>query len=365
MSKTIHAFDFLEASDDLAVPPVCVAFGDEPFLKRLVLHRLRQIVLGEDDVPFATFEGKTFEWRDVVDELSTVSLFGEGARLVILESADEFVSQNRKTLEEYVAKPKPSGVLILDVDSWPSNTNLYKAVAKTGLLIDCRVPQINTGGRSTAADSKRICKWLAARCEDVHGVKLLSAAAQLLLELVGPEFGVLDQDMAKLAIYAGADKKITADLVRDVVGGWRTKTMWELADAAADGDAAEALKQLGRLLQSGEHPAALFGQLSWSLRRFTTATRVVQRAERQGRRIALNEALLQAGFRKWPPEALKRSESQLKQLGRQRAGQLCRWLLETDLALKGSHSTPDRARFVLEQLIVRLAQQFRPRRKVR
>jgi DNA polymerase-3 subunit delta len=43
------------------------------------------------------------------------------------------------------------------------------------------------------------------------------------------------------------------------------------------------------------------------------------------------------------------------QLGRKRAGQLYRWLLELDLALKGSHSQDDRARWALEQLVLRMA----------
>jgi len=128
-----------------------------------------------------------------------------------------------------------------------------------------------------------------------------------------------------------------------------------LIDAAADGDAGEALKQLDRLLQAGEHPVALFGQISWSLRRFAAATRVYQEAERARRRILLRDALIQAGIPHWNKEGLERAESQLKQLGRGRAGRIYQWLLETDLALKGSHSNPHRARFILEQLFLRMA----------
>jgi DNA polymerase-3 subunit delta len=53
--------------------------------------------------------------------------------------------------------------------------------------------------------------------------------------------------------------------------------------------------------------------------------------------------------------ALEENENRLRQIGRQRAEQLHRWLLEADLALKGSHSRDHRARLVLEQIIFRLA----------
>jgi DNA polymerase III subunit delta len=146
-------------------------------------------------------------------------------------------------------------------------------------------------------------------------------------------------------------------MVREVIGGWRAKTVWQLAEAAADGDAAEALRQLDRLLGAGEHPIGLLAQIAWSLRRFASATRIFEDAERRGEPISLRQALEQAGFRKWPPKALEDAERQLRQLGRQRAGAMYQWLLDADLSLKGSHSASDRGRFVLERLILRMAKE--------
>jgi DNA polymerase-3 subunit delta len=57
---------------------------------------------------------------------------------------------------------------------------------------------------------------------------------------------------------------------------------------------------------------------------------------------------------------MQNAERQLKQLGRDRAGKLYQWLLEADLAMKGTHSQPDRARFVLEQLILGLSKHLAP-----
>jgi DNA polymerase III subunit delta len=143
--------------------------------------------------------------------------------------------------------------------------------------------------------------------------------------------------------------------VQEIVGGWRGKTIWELVDAAAAGESGEALAQLDRLLHAGEHPLALVGSLAWSLRRYAAATRIFQQAERAGQKISLREALTQAGFRDWPIGSVAAAEKRLQQLGRQRAGQLYRWLLELDLALKGSHSADDRARWALEELVLKMA----------
>lgn len=361
MSHTIHSFEYLDAPAKHPPTAVCVVFGDEPFLKRLALSQLRRDVLSEEDAPFAAFDGKTAEWRDVVDELSTIALFGGGKRLAIIDDGDDFVREHRARLEAYVEKPKVTGVLVLNVVTWQSNTKLYKALDACGLQIECRAPERAVGTRKIP-DEDRLAKWLTGWAKRQHHAKLLPAASHLLVELVGAELGLLDQGLAKLALFISPGGDITPELVRDIVGGWRTKTIWELLDAACGGQTVDALRELDRLLQAGEEPLALFGPISWSLRRFAAATRFIEQAERAGRKIPLTQALQQAGFKAWPKDAMPKAEQQLKQLGRERAGQLYRWLLEADLALKGSHSTKDRARLVLEQLVVRLGKAANSRR---
>lgn len=340
MPATVHAIEFLGRSSG-DIPAVCVCTGGERFLKRLALGELRRQVLGDDDGAFSLtqFEGRSATLRDVTDELSTLALFGGGRRLVVVSEADDFVTANRAELEDYVARPQRAGVLVLDVKTWPANTRLAKAVAASGLTIACDPPS-----------PAKLQSWLVERAQREHDVRLAASAAEALVEIVGPELGILDQELAKLASYAGAGGKVTAEMVEDLVGGWRTKTAWEMLDATLAGNAAQALQQLDRLLLGGENPIGLLGMIGSTLRRFATAARSIDEADRHGRRTSLRQALQAAGFK---PFILAKAEQQLRTLGRQRAGQLHRWLLETDLALKGqSHQPP---RLVLEQLIVRLA----------
>lgn len=354
MSKTINALDFL--ANDVPPAPVYVLFGSDRFLKRLSLERIRRVVFGDDEdaVSLAAFEGTSVQWRDVVDELDTVSLFGGNRRMVVLGDAENLISEHRSQLEAYVATPSRTSILVLDTASWPSNTRLFKAVAEKGLAIECGPPQRPVGTRSVV-DEKRILQWLRKRSADVHRATLTPQAAQQLVEIAGHDMGLLDQHLAKLAVLIDPGDKVTPELVTEAVGGWRTKSSWDMLESAADGNAADALRQLDRLLQSGEAPQALFGAISWSLRRFADATRIIESNERKGARVDLRGALMQAGFRKWPQSALVAAERQLRQIGRARAGRLHRWLLQTDLALKSTHSVPHRARLVLETLIVRIA----------
>ena len=343
-SAVVPATTFLSDPDKYPAGPVCAASGDETFLKREVLAALRHQVLGseQDEFSLTTFAGRSgVALRDVLDALATVSLFGGNRRLVIVEEADDFVSENRAELEDYVAKPHRGGVLVLDVKTWPSTTRLAKAVAASGLTIECK-----------SLNEPQTKRWLVDRAKSRYDVRLEAAAADALLELLPPELGILEQELSKLSLLVGKAGAIDVALVSENVGGWRTRTTWDMVDAAADGRAAEAIEQLGRLIAAGEKPHALLPQMSHSLRQLAAATQLIQVAEAAGNRISLNSALTQAGV---PPFKIATAERQLRQLGRDRAKQLTAWLLAADLAIKGPNSADARARIELERLIVRLS----------
>ncbi len=347
--KPVAALDYLADPGRYPPLPVCAVFGNEPFLRRQAILCLRAAVLGGEDGDFSlsTFDGDDSLFRDVYEELSTLAMFGGGKRLVVVEDADDFVTNFRSRLEDYVARPSPSGVLVLDLDSLAATTRLYKAVAGEGLLIDGNAPA-----------SARLGKWLGDWAKQHHRVQLSQSAGDTLIELIGPELGLLDQELAKLALMAGDQRTITPEMVARTVGGWRTKTTWEMLDAALDGNVREAMLQVDRLLASGEQPVGLLGQISASLRRLAAATRIVLQSEAASRRTNLRDALEQAGVRSF---VLQKAERQLKRLGRRRGAQLYRWLLQADLDLKGESAMPPR--LILERLIVRLAAKEEPAAK--
>lgn len=340
-TKSFHALDYLSQADKYPPRPVMAVYGDDSFLRRQSLLKIREAVLGHDegDFSFSTFDGDVIELRDVLDELATVAMFGGVKRLIVIEDADSFVSRYRSQLEDYVSRPSRTGILALELASLPSNTRLYKQVSAEGLAIDCSAPT-----------ESRLSKWLIDWAKRQHKVQLNSAAADVLVDLTGPELGLLDQEIAKLAISLGEEKQITPELVARYVGGWRAKTVWEMLDAALDGKLPEAMQQLDRLLASGEQPIGILGQISASLRRFAAATRLILQAETFSRRVTLSNALEQAGVK---PFVLQKAERQLRRLGRRRGAQIYQWLLDTDLALKGNSSMPPR--LILEQLILKIS----------
>jgi DNA polymerase-3 subunit delta len=287
------------------------------------------------------FDGNQATFPVVLRELAMMTMFGDGQRVVVIEDADAFVTRFRGELEDYVAAPSRTSTLILLVGTFPSNTRLYKTVEASGRLVDCS-PLGESG----------IPKWLVGWALTAHQLNCDTAAAELLVDLIGTELGLLDQELAKLALVVEKGGKLTAGIVQDNVGSWRTRTTWEMLDLALAGNVPEAIRQLDMLMQAGENPVGILAQVAYSLRRLAAATQLILDAEQQGKRSPLTTALEQAGIKRF---VLQKSEMQLKRLGRHRGAKLLDWILKADLDFKGDSRIPPR--MIIEQLILKIAAQ--------
>ena len=333
---------------------LCVVSGDEAFLKHEVLRGLRHELLGEGDAEMSwnVFGGAQAEWPDVADAVASLSLFGSGRPVAMVEEADKFVTRCRDHLEDHV-NAAGSGVVVIDVKSLPGNTRLAKAVAAKGLHIRCQAPD---RGKELTKFRKDAGRWLIKRAKEVHGGQLASDAVDTLFDLLPMSLGVLDQEVARLTLVAEGGA-IDAKLVQEHVGGWRVRTAWDMIDAVVEGRAADAIQQLDRLLLAGEQPIGVLAQLGSTLGKFATAAAAIEQGEAAGKRVSLSAALADAGVIRFK---IADAERQLRQLGRVRARELAKWRLETDLALKSHNSPPPKARIELERLIVRLSREATP-----
>lgn len=345
MSKA-HAFEFLDTHNDGQPIEFDVAgvYGADPTLVSWVAQRLT----GQGDV--TKYDGDAVHWSDVVEELSIASLFDMGEqRTVIVQAADKFLSKSRSEIEAYLTGGPHVCRLILQLDSLASNTKVYKLLEKHQHLICCHSETGQKSGVSAANRRSFLTKYVAPR----HQVKMNAAAADALIEMLGHDMGMLDTEIAKLSLYLDPGGTIDEALVRDVVAGWQGKTIWQIIDAITAGDAAEALKQLDKLIDGGQPAIALLPQIAWSLRRLGLATSAHLAAERAGRAARLEESLNRAGITR--PNEVSKAVKDMKQMTRARAAQLLPWLLDADLRLKGTHSTGGRDRFLLEQFVLKLA----------
>ena len=326
----MDALPFLAAAkSDLG--PLYVVHGDEAFLKRQVIRSLRQRALGEasDEQSISTYSGDKATFAEVFDDLDTVPFF-DPRRVVIVDGADPFITKYRGELETRLAHLPATGLLILDVKTWASNTRLAKMIGDSA-AIACK-----------ALDSKAIPRWCADWCGRQYQKQLPPDAAQLLTELVEPELGLLDQELQKLAIYVGARPKSELGDVDNLVGNNRAQDIWKMFDAIAVGNTREALAIVGRLFDQGEEPLRIIGAMSWQLRKLAQAARFAT----QG--MSLGAALSKVGLFR-----ARQAEDQIRHLGRRRLDRLYDWLLQLNMDLRGESKLTPRALF--ERFVLKLA----------
>jgi DNA polymerase-3 subunit delta len=336
----MDALQFLKAKS-APRQPVYALVGDEDFLKRQVRERIIAAALGGEDPAFAvgTYAGDKLDFSTARNELETRPFLAP-CRVVVVEGADAFVTDNRPALEAYAARPSSVGVLILDVKAFPENTKLARALPDAAKIV-CKVPppyKLND-----------LLPWCTEWARTAHKKKLTPDAAQLLLELVGPSMGLLDQELGKLAVGVGSRPDIAAADVDALVGRSKAADVFRIMDAIGNGRPGEALSVLEELFTEGEDPMAVLAPLTGQLRKLAQVGRLM------GERMPLGQAMDAAGVSRYAPHR-EAFERQLRHLGQRRLAKLTDWLVEINLGLKGGCALPERVQ--VERFVVTLA---RPR----
>jgi len=347
-----HALDILLAPNKLGIetPSIVVLHGDEPFLARHVLLALRdRLVPDEADRSWAwrEFDGtEPLDPRDVLDEAATMPLFATATRAAVVRQADAFVTASREVLEKIAGSHRGSrGLVILELKTFPATTRLAKAAAKHGLVIDTAVPP-----------RKDLAGWVRKWAQAAHGISLVPATAEQLVERLSRSLGLVDQALARLAAAtpeACRGTPVTPEAIDAFAAPPGQRPAWGMIDAAASGDTLRALAELAAILETGESPIAVAAQTSAVLRKLAAAARLLALPAGRGRPAGVEPALREAGVAAWP-QAIAQARAGLAQLGAARARRLPIWLRDLDLALKGDASRGLRARLALERLFCKM-----------
>jgi DNA polymerase III subunit delta len=219
--------------------------GSDSFLQ---LEAIRRIAAGLGaDTQRVDFDGETAALADVLDEVRSFSMFA-GSKLIVVRSADEFISRFREAMEEYVASPVDSATLVLRCKSLPGNQRISKLIAKHGKVEPCEPPK-----------DRDLARWVGDRGRGAHKLAIDPAAAQTLADLVGADLGRLDNELAKLALMT--DGRVTEADVNKSVVFQREQEMWHMTDELTAGRVGRALERWRHLLTTD--PSTEFRAVTW------------------------------------------------------------------------------------------------------
>jgi DNA polymerase-3 subunit delta len=271
--------------------PVYALVGPDALMRQEAMQDILKQM--PPDAQRVDVDGETAELADVLDDLRSFAMFG-GGKVVSVRNADEFVSRFREQLEDYVASPSNSATLVLRFDSLPSNQRIYKAISKSGQIVACQPPKDLKG-------------WIVQRGKSEHKLSIHPEAAELLADLLGDDLGRIDNELAKLALTVPSGK-IGADEVGASVAFQREREMWDLTNALAAGDAAEAVRRWRQLVQGDS--SAEFRAVAWLVIWLENVRKALVMLKQGQNTFTIGQAL-----RIWPRENQQKFVDTVKALG--------------------------------------------------
>lgn len=198
-------------------------------------------------------------------EMRTVSLLEERT-CVVLRGVEALSGEGnralREQIEQYVAAPDPSNVLVLVARNVGRIPTLAKAAAAAGEKIDVAIPAEHDG---RAWD--RLIAEEFARLER----QAEPAAIASIIEHAGHDATVIASQVATVCHATEAGRIITTGDVEAVVAGQGRVSAFAIAEAIERRDPAAALMALRGAMGSGEAPLRIVGALTFRMRQLLQA----------------------------------------------------------------------------------------------
>ncbi|HEY4443368.1 MAG TPA: DNA polymerase III subunit delta [Steroidobacteraceae bacterium] len=230
--------------------------GDEPLLVGEAADAIRAAARAAgyaDRTVF--FIDRSFAWDELRHASQSLSLFAE-RRLFELRMPSGKADKGSQQLAELAAQPPPDVVCLVvtdKLDKKASDAPWVRAVEKHGVWVPV-----------WPVETAALPGWLRGRARSLR-VELDPAAAQLIVDRVEGNLLAAKQELEKLSLLADG-KPISADLVLRSVGDSARYDVFQLAEAAAAGDAARALHVLLGLKSEGVEPTLILWSLVRELR---------------------------------------------------------------------------------------------------
>jgi DNA polymerase-3 subunit delta len=160
-------------------------------------------------------------------------------------------------------------VMVAHVLIAPGNA-LYKLIVALEKDKRARIQRFEPPRRSDRAG------WVRKLAEE-RGLTITPTAVRMLLERSQPDLRLLDQEIAKLAIYSSPSTRIDEEAVRALVSDTREEEIFALTDSLASGRPGEVAGVLQSLLDAGREPTWLLYTLVSHWRRLLQARAVRDR----------------------------------------------------------------------------------------
>lgn len=255
---------FLQRIQKQPPAPAYLFVGPDPYQRNLCRKALIERALQPDEIEngLTRLDLDEVSLSAVLDDARSLSLFAPN-RVIWVTGAE---SSLPKRITENAEEGSPAASLAgLVKDASPGVTVVFDCVrydfeGEDKARIDrvqkfySAIPDHVEFRPYTPESARRLAQELIRR----HGLQMGISEMGFLVEALGGDAARIAQEIEKLSVYAGTERKITVDDIRRLVPNAQATTIFALVNALGRGDRKKSLDSLDTLIRDGEYlPMAL------------------------------------------------------------------------------------------------------------
>lgn len=287
-------------------------YGPEAYLRRQYRDKLKNAMAAPDDnMNFAAFEGKETDVEAVIELAETLPFFAE-QRVILIENSG-FFKNSCERLAEYLPKTPSTTHFIFVEDEVDKRSKCYKAVQKTGKVVEF-----------ATQTEELLTRWILSRLKK-EGKNITGSVMQLFLSKTGTDMGNIDRELEKLICYTMGRPVIEVADVEAIATEQTQNKIFEMVNAIAEHNQRKALDLYYDLLTLKEPSMRIMYLIS---RQFQILLNVRDMSARGMDQASMAKI---AGI---PPFAVRRNVSQAKGFSMEQLKQALRDGVDLEEAVK-------------------------------
>ena len=219
---------------------IYLLYGAEAYLRKQYRDRLKNAIIGDDNMNYHYYEGKDISIGEVIDQAETLPFFAE-RRLIILENSGFFKSGGEQ-LAEYLSAPSDTTFFLFVETEVDKRSRLYKAASSKGCAVEFAIQDENT-----------LKKWILGMVKK-ENKRISESALNFLLEKTGTDMENIRKETEKLFCYCMDKEAITEADIEEICTKRIGNHIFDMISAIADKKQKQALELYYELLAQKEPP---------------------------------------------------------------------------------------------------------------
>jgi len=342
---------FLQRLRKSAPAPVYLFLGPELYQLGLCRRALVDKVLAPEDREngLARHDLEQITLSEVLDDARSLSLFAP-KRVIWTSGAEAVLPRGRAASQEdtpgagelagYVADPSPGTVVVFESSRFDFEGEDRAKTERVQKFYSC-IPDVVEFRPYTVESSRRLAQDLAKEA----GLQIGLSEIGLLVDSLAGDASRIANEIEKLRLYAGTNRKVTPDDLLRLVPNAQASTIFALVGALGRADRKRSLESLDTLFREGEY-------LPLALPFLATQFRLAMASNEAGLRTAsqIQAYFSKQGIRMWPDRAAQVQQT-VTAFPNERLGLAIEKVFWADKALRDAR--PD-DRVVMEELVFSL-----------